>query len=485
MLTQSNIFIVGIKGAAMANVARILSQMGNVVTGSDTEESFITDEVLQKSKIRVINSFKAEDLPQNTELVIYSAAHVGKDSAQVREGLRRGIQVKHQAEVLGEILKEFKTSVAVCGCHGKTTTTALLAYVLKNLQVNPSYLVGTSGFNDSTGGEYAGKDYFVIEADEYGVNPPVDKTPKLHFLQPTHAICTNIDYDHPDVYENIEQVKETFKKFFKKVISHSEGKQRLYFCEDDQNLIEVANSLSRESYLTYGFSDQADLQIMNVKNDEEMTTFRLKNNKIATLTSLAHNDEYDYSVSLFGEKNISNTAGVISFLLTQGYSAKDINDALQGFTGAKRRFELVAKVNDSCLFDDYAHHPEEIQATIKAARMRFPKRRIVLIFQPHTYSRTESLKEQFVEALSQADEVLIAQIFPSAREKVESAMITSKDLAELARQKNISNIQGFTTKEDLLFTIKNELNSGDVVFTMGAGDIYKLKDDIIKLLENA
>lgn len=474
-----NIFIVGIKGSAMANLARILSQMGKNVIGSDVEEVFITDEVLVKSNIKVIHSFEPKVLPSDTQLVIYSASHNGKDNAQVQEALKRGIQVKHQADVLGELIKRYKTSVAVCGCHGKTTTSALLSYALKNLGVNPGYMVGTSGFNNSYGGEMGTDEYFVIEADEYGLNPPSNKTPKLNYLKPTHAICTNIDFDHPDVYETIDEVKKTFRLFFNKTISGISN-ARLLFCGDDKNLLEVAAGLSRNNYFTFGFSHSVDLQIIKVFNDEDKTIFQLKNNGVRSLTEIRHNDVLQITVTLFGDKNISNAAGVILFLLTQGFDPTEINTALQGFTGAKRRFELVAKVNDSYLFDDYAHHPEEIEATIKAARKRFPNRRILVLFQPHTYSRTESLKDEFVQALSFADGIFIAPIFPSAREKVQKSSITSKDLEQIAKEKKITHLTGFNSKQELVEAFKGQVKQGDIIFTMGAGDIYKMKDRIIE-----
>lgn len=500
--SPNHMFIIGIKGVAMANLACILHQMGKQVSGSDTEEEFITDVVLHESNISVINSFEASDLPSDTELIVYSAAHGGINNPQVQEALKRGIQTKHQVEVLGELMKDFHTSVAVCGCHGKTTTSAFLSYSLKKMGAKPSYMVGVSEFgiasNSSSsrneklyGGEYTGENIFVVEADEYGLNPPHDKTPKFTHLLPTHAICTNIDYDHPDVYDSLEQTKETFLTFFKKVIhltNHAElqndiAKASLFFCADDANLMAVAAQLPRECYITFGYSTDADYRITNVQTSEEGTTFDLRVNKITSETNMFHNEMYQFAVSLFGEKNISNAAGAIVCMMRLGFSPEEIAKACKDFTGAKRRFEKLTHINDTYIFDDYAHHPHEIEATINAARARFPTRRILVLFQPHTFTRTESLKHEFVSSLSLADYAFILPIFGSARETVSANAITSVELENLAREKGIQNVFGFETKESALSHLQSILQKGDVIFTMGAGDVYKMEGKIKEFLK--
>lgn len=482
MLEQYNsIFIVGIKGVAMANLARIFHQMGKNVSGSDIAESFITDEYLLKNDIKVITSFATEDLPTDVNLVVYSAAHGGTTNPQIQEALKRGLKVMHQAEIIAGLMKEFKTSIAVCGCHGKTTTSGLLAYSLYKLGKNPSYLVGTSSINDLPSGNYGNKDLFVVEADEYGINPPQDKTPKLEFFHPTHILCTNIDFDHPDIYKDLDHTKKVFLNFFKS--NQQQHKKTIFLCADDSNSMDVAKEIDKEAYLTYGFSQSADLQIVNVINNEEITTFQVKNNTMNNLGDFPVGDTKMYSISLFGEKNVSNATGVILVLLSLGFAPHDIELAIKDFTGAKRRFEKIAKINDSYLFDDYAHHPQEIAVTLDAAKIRFPDRRIVVIFQPHTFSRTDALKYDFVEAFSHADEAYILPIFPSAREKAEIYTISARTLEEIAREKGFMHIYALENKESLLQRAATDLKKRDVIFLMGAGDVYKLKDQLISLLE--
>lgn len=474
---RQNIFLVGIKGVAMADLAVILTKMGKKVSGSDIAEEFITDDLLKKNGVPLTVGFDINNIPQDIDLVIYSSGHLGKKNPQVLEAKKRGINTVTQAEFLGEFTKYFKTTIAVCGCHGKTTTSSLLAYALKNLGAKPSYLVGSSQFNNLPGGDYEGNDYFVVEADEYGVNPPYDLTPKFHFLKPDYILCTNIDFDHPDVYPSLAQVKESFLYFFLKLYDNfasadtNLSAKKLFFCTDDKNLMAVAKKLEQNKYLTYGFRLEADLQILNVKIDNNSSLFNL---------SYKGKHLGEFSIQLFGEKNISNAAGVILVLLQLGFTGEKIKDAIKNFSGAKRRYELIYQSKETYLFDDYAHHPQEIAATINATRARFPKKRIVVIFQPHTYSRTQALLKDFATSLSLADKTYILPIFPSARENVKNFKVSSNDIARL----NSDKIIYVDSKHELLKHLTPYIKQSEVIFTMGAGDVYKLKEEIIPILRS-
>lgn len=455
-----NVFIVGIKGAAMVNIALILKKMGKNVTGSDSSEEFITDELLRVNDISYSSGFEPSNLSSRTEAVVYSAANGGENNPQIVEAKKRNLKVLHQAALIEEIIQQFKTKIAVCGSHGKTTTAALLAYTLSKLGQKPSYLVGAQ-FGDMWGGDYQQGDYFVLEADEYAVNPPQDKTPKLNFYHPDYILALNADLDHPDVYDSIEQVKSTFLAFF-------QGK-KIYACCDDENLQDIVRKLPREAYKTFGCSDKADLQISNVVANETSTTFDV------TLDSAQAGMTFE--TQLYGKKNISNIAGVILVLLDLGFGFEEIKKSIRDFSGAKRRFEKRAFINDTYLFDDYAHHPSEIEASIEAGRERFPKRRIIVIFQPHTYSRTKMLYSEFGIELEKADQSLIAPIFSSSRENPKDFTVTSFDIAN-----GRENIHAYESNEGLMLELEKILKRGDVIFTMGAGDIYKLEDDIIRII---
>ncbi|PJE61602.1 hypothetical protein COU87_03670, partial [Candidatus Roizmanbacteria bacterium CG10_big_fil_rev_8_21_14_0_10_39_12] len=379
-----HIFFVGIKGVAMANLARMMVQMGKRVSGSDVDAPFITDEVIENNSVDVIHSFESEDLPDDVDLVVYAASHGGKSNAQVVEAENRNVQVLHQSELLGQMMSMFDTSIAVAGCHGKTTTSSLLSYALIKLSPGISYMVGAPSFNGHAGGDYNGTQYFIVEADEYGIDPPDNITPKFHLLHPDYAIITNIDHDHPDVYPTIEDTKKAFHIFMNQVLQKNIIMPQLILCADDTNIRELSKELPKDSYSTYGFSSKADVHITNVKTTDESMT-------ISISSKLFELKDRQLQVDLFGEKNASNTAAVLTMLFHLGFSFEKIGEAMCGFTGAKRRFEYIGKSKKIVLFDDYAHHPEEIVATIEASRSRFPKKRVIVLFQPHTYSRTEQL----------------------------------------------------------------------------------------------
>ncbi|MFA6532796.1 MAG: UDP-N-acetylmuramate--L-alanine ligase [Patescibacteria group bacterium] len=456
MLEQAkNIFFLGIKGVAMANLAVILKKMGKNVTGCDIEEEFITDKLLKDNKIGWTVGFDFDKLPKQTDLIVYSAAHGGTNNLLIIEAVKRKINIISQAKLLGELMDQFETKIAVCGCHGKTTTSSLLVYALNKLKQHPSYLVGVPFFTGYQGGNFQDKKYFVAEADEYGVNPPVDKTPKFNLLNPNYIIATNVDFDHPDVYKDIEDTKKAFIKFF--------GNKKLIANIDDKKLLRCIDT---SKAITYGESKKAKYQIVNVKINENESSFEIKNIG-------------KFKISLFGKHNISNATAVIVQLLELGFKYQEIKKAAAGFTGAERRFEKVYFKNNIYLFDDYAHHPAEIAATINGAKSRFKNRRIIVIFQPHTYSRTSNLLREFGESLSLSDISLVLPIFASAREKVGQYKVSSQDIV-----KGKNNLRYVQSNSQLINELEKNIKDGDVIFTMGAGDVYKLKDAIIKIINN-
>ncbi len=472
MESYHHVFLVGIKGVAMANLAIFLKQMGKEVTGSDVEQTFITDHELKKHRITVINEFTPKSLPAKTDLLIYSAAHGGCDNPQVTHARRLGIMVMNQAALIKQLADTFKITIAVCGCHGKTTTTALLSYTLEQLGMTPSYLIGAPSFHAGIkqfgGANYQASDYFVWEADEYGVSPPIDKTPKIDYYTPDFTLATNIDFDHPDVYEGIDQVKKTYLRCFNR--SH-----KLIFCGDDDNLQSIKNRLQVE-FVTYGYRDTNDLVISHSTVDRQLTHFDLTylGRSLGRWTS-----------NLFGEKNISNLTGVILTLFNLGFPVDQVKRVVLNFSGVKRRMELLYQSEKNILIDDYAHHPVEIETTLGALRLRFPNRRLILIFQPHTFSRTEKLKQEFAVALTKSDLTLLAPIFTSARESLSSPTAVITLLNEIAGQTKKKNVIVCGDNGHLLKTLQRLIKKDDIVITMGAGDVYKLKNDIIKNISTA
>ena len=451
----------------MANIAVILKEMGKKVSGVDVGEEFITDETLSRNKITYTTNFSDPTSLDGYEVFVYSAAHQGADNFLAIEAQKRGMTVVNQPQLIGALTEKFPQSIAVSGCHGKTTTSSLLAWTLNKMGKNPSFLIGAPPFDGGGGGKFADSGYFVVEADEYGVYPPKDKTPKLLFLHPAYALCMNIDFDHPDVYDDLEMTKRTFIQFFSQA-HHS------IVCGDDPVIRSILPKLDPKKLKVYGSTTDCDYQIMKQEATPFGITFELL--KLGVSQGI-------FTSLLFGEKNILNCAGVVSTLLEMGFPSDEIRAGLVGFSGAKRRMETLWTNSSSYLIDDYGHHPAEIAATIAALRSRFPGKRLHILFQPHTFSRTEELKSEFIEQLAKADYTYLLPIFASARENAAQFRITSAELSRMALRKGINSLLAFDEKVSLLVQLKQKWHAGDIVITLGAGDIYKLKDDIIRVLD--
>lgn len=471
MLKQAkNLFFLGIKGVAMANLAVIYKKLGFNVFGSDFKEEFITDTLLLKNNISIINSFAPNALPKDIDLVVYSAAHGGLSSPQVKEAIRRKIKIINQAELIEDLSKSHNKSIAVCGCHGKTTTTALLSYALLQLGVNPTYLVGAPSFRAGKlhypGGDTSNKDYFVFEADEYAVDPPRDIRPKLNFYKSDYVLATNIGFDHPDVYRDLAHTKQVFLDFF-------QNRKTVFLCGDDKNLYSIKSKIKSLCF-TYGYDKRNDLVISHYQTNSPGTriTINYFGKKMGMIES-----------ALYGEKNISNLAGVVLVLIKLGFSFKNIRQAIKNFSGVKRRLEHIYSKKNIHLFDDYAHHPQEIMATINALRQRFPKHKLIAIFQPHTYSRTKSLLNEFADAMILADKSIIAPIFPSAREKIYSQSVNSQMIADLVNKIKANTVYAEKNDQQIVKRLKQLIDRKTIILILGAGDIYKLQDEIIKVID--
>jgi len=347
--------------------------------------------------------------------VITTGAHNGLHNVEVLEANKRNILVMTHAQAVGKVMKEFQHSIAVCGSHGKTTTTAFITHVLSQLKLAPGSIIGAAHKFE----EKIDRQYIVVEADEYVASPGVDMTPRFMYLDPEIIVSTNIDFDHPDVYKNIDDVAKTFLEFFKKIEKNNQGK--LIACLDNEPLKKVLIDISKDKIVTYGFDTEADLILTNIRVEQSKTLFNAK---------FHDTDLGVFQISLFGDHNVLNAGAVIATALTLHLDIEKVKVAMQSFYGAKRRFELIYQQNNTFLFDDYAHHPQEICSTIQAFRSRFPGQRIIVIFQPHTLSRTLALKNDFIESLQMADIVFITDIFYLHEKKTLKIVLLPKNLLE-------------------------------------------------------
>src|SRR3989344_5205676 len=392
----SHIHFVGIKGVGMCALALCAQDLGIKVTGSDIPEVFITDKVLKDRRINYQVSFSSDNLSPKPDLVITTGAHGGLKNPEVLAAKELGIPVLTQGEALAEFA-EGKKIVAVCGVGGKTTTSAMIAFILEKVGKKPSWAVGVSEiFGLGYGGKYNKEgEYFVAEADEYVVSIGVDNRPKFHLLSPEVIVVTNIAHDHPDIYPTFEDTLSAYQTFFEKLPQDGV----LVVSQEDQHALSLAGKIGRK-------------------------------------TTAYKPDDVTVKLKVPGGYNLQNAAAATAAAGALGINSDDASTALMDFKGTKRRFEIIGETSSGAiLVDDYAHHPSEIESLIKATREFYPGKKITIAFQPHTYSRTKALFDDFARALATADRACLVDIYASAREAKDES-VSSEKLAGATKKLN-------------------------------------------------
>ena len=455
------VHMIGIKGAGMAALAEILSGRSLLVGGSDTHEHFFTDEVLRRRGIRFTEGFSPKNIPDDADCIIYSTAYTPENNEEIAAAYARAatsdICVVSYPEAVGELTRE-RLSILVSGTHGKTTTSALLAETLKALHADPLALVGSSisswGGNALLG---SGK-YFVLEADEY--------QNKLRHYEPWSVILTSLDWDHPDFFPDMQSYAETFRALLRRIPPHG----FLIFCGDSASVADVV-SVSRAQKRSYGFLPENDIRIVDYEPLLE-----------GSFHQQFHLFEGEHDLGLFrlrlaGKHNAQNAAAVAALLLALKFDVDDIRRGMEHFFGTARRFERVGEYRGAPVYDDYAHHPEEIRATLAAFRELFPTRNIIAVFHPHTFSRTKALLEDFAQSFDAADRVIVLDIYGSARET--AGGVSSADLVALMNRYRREQALHIPTPEAVIETLKESLGPDDLVVTLGAGDVWRVGTGVL------
>lgn len=418
---------IGIKGAGMSALAHILDDMGNDVQGSDITQEVFTQFALLDKGINIL-PFDASNITEGMTVIAGNA--FGEDHIEIARAKSLGVPMYRYHDFLGEFMNEF-TSIAVTGSHGKTSTTGLLSHMM-NGDKKTSYLIG-----DGTGMGLKGSEYFSFEACEY----------RRHFLSysPDYAIITNVDFDHPDYFASMSDVFNAFQEMSKKV------KKAIIASGDDENLKKLEVEIP---IYYYGLENHNTVQARNIQVTQRGTTFDV----------YIQNEFYHtFNSPLFGNHQIMNALAVITVCYLEQLNVDNIASALETFGGVKRRF-AESHIENQIIVDDYAHHPREINATIETANKKYPTRETVAVFQPHTFSRTETFLEDFAESLKGADYVYLCDIFGSAREK--SGHLTIQDLQ--------NKIPGAKLIDETLVSQLKEHPDAVILF-MGAGDIQKIQ----------
>lgn len=449
----TNVHFVGIGGISMSGLAEILKNFGYNISGSDMKSSKITEK-LQNSGIKIYIGHNEQNI-KNCDLVVYTAA-VKDTNPELVKARQLGITTIERAILLGQIMKKYPFSFAISGTHGKTTTTSMVSMIMMEARLNPTIHIG--GELDAIGGNtrIGGNKYFITEACEY-----VESFLRFH---PYLAVVLNIEADHLDYFKDINHIKEAFLKFMNLVPKDG----YIIACVDDANVSSLLSKISC-NIVTYGVNSQnAYWTARNVEFDASgcASYDLIKTGEKVTVIKLR----------VPGIHNVSNSLAAVAACHTLGCEIDDIANGLEAFTGTHRRFEVKGIVDDIKVVDDYAHHPSEIKVTLKAAKST-DHSKIWCVFQPHTYTRTKLLLDEFSEAFYDADEVIIADIY-SARE-IDNGEIHSSVLTE----KINSNSNNAIYKSDfnaIVEYLKENVSRGDMVLTMGAGDVYKIGEMFLK-----
>ena len=431
-------YFIGIKGTGMGPLAQILHDQGNTVLGSDIDSYTYTQAPLEAAGIKIL-PFSADNVDRYADAIFVRGNAFNDDHVEVQRALTLGVKMISYPDAVQEQIAQ-TTSIAVAGAHGKTSTTGLLAHVVKNIAPT-SYLIG-----DGTGRGVPNSQFFVVEADEY----------RRHFKDyaPDYAILTNIDFDHPDYYEDINDVTRAFSDFANHV------KKAIFAWGDDPHLRLLQPKADVYYYGTN--SEQDDFVATNIRKSTQGSHFDV----VFRGQSLG-----EFSVPLFGQHSILNALSVIAVAYMEKMDLSLIKSFLMTYQGVKRRFS-EKQIADITVIDDYAYHPTEIDATLDAARQKYPNKQIIAIFQPHTYSRVIAYKDEFAKSLEAADKVYLANIFGSAREK--QGAVTSAEIGA-----EISKFGGIIEEDNMSLLMPYE---NAVMVFMGAGDIEKYEFAYEKLL---
>jgi UDP-N-acetylmuramate--alanine ligase len=450
------IHFVGIGGIGMSGIAELLLNLGYEVSGSDLQDSPITERLANLGG-KIFHGHKKEYVG-NTDVVVYSSA-VASDNPEVLEAMDRYIPVIPRAEMLAELMR-LKYGVGVAGAHGKTTTTSMIASILTSGNLDPTVVIG--GRLDIWGGSNAklGQgDILVAESDE--------SDGSFIALSPTIAVVTNMDHEHVDHYGDMEALRKTFIEFINKIPFYGLA----VICLDNREIQGIIPHL-RKRYVTYGMNPQADLRARDIEKRESESRFEVihQNQSLGTVV-----------VGMPGVHNVHNALAAIAVALELDIPMGAVQEGLKTLGGLARRFQQKGEERGVMLVDDYGHHPTEISATLETAKDCWPERRLVVVFQPHRYSRTRALYDRFTMSFNQADVLILAPIYSAGELPISG--VDADWLCRGIKEHGHREVTVCGSKNEILQTLLGLTKPGDLVLTLGAGDIYRVGEELLKRLE--
>ncbi len=462
MIDLSNvkhIHFTAICGTAMGALAAMLSKKGFRITGSDAGVYPPMSTYLESLGITIMEGFKPENLNVNPDLVIVGNT-VKQVNPEAQELIRRGIPYIHLPQALSEFFLKTKHPVVLAGTHGKTTTTALCTWVLESAGMDPGFLVGGIHKNFNSNSRDGSGEHFVIEGDEYD-SAYFDKVPKFYHYRPKTAAIMSVEFDHGDIYRDIDHIKEAFTNFIKLIPEDG----FLAVCADYPHAMDLIDN-AKCRVVTYGYSDKAQVQIKNLQLTEEGAAFSLYEDG---------KEKASFKSPMWGAHNAANATAVVEICLNLGLNVEQIQKGFDSFHGVKRRQEILDVVDDIIIIDDFAHHPTKVRETVKAVRARYPGRRLISVYEPRTNtSRRNFFQDVYPKSFNESDLVLIAPVFNLQQIEADRSMNPEKMVADINGQ-GVEAHYLHSVPEIIDYLAGNSL-PGDVILIMsngGFGGIYK------------
>jgi len=451
--TLPNLHFIGIGGMGMGTLASLMLAKGCQVSGCDLKENQLTVQ-LRNQGAQIMIGHDPKHI-ENPDGVIYSSA-VGFDNPELQEAQRKKIPVKKRAELLAE-LANAETAITVAGAHGKTTTTSMISHVFMKAGLKPTTAVGGIVNDPSYNAQLGAGKYFVAEVDE--------SDGSFLFFRPYYSVITNIDFEHLDYYHNWDNILEAYRLF----IRQTNPKGCLFVFGEDPRLLQLALE-EKGQFLSYGIQPHNDLAAKNITlyGYEASCDCLLRGKNLGRLR-----------LKVPGEHNILNALAAVAVGLHLGIDFFTLQEALSQYEGVQRRFQCQANIKDILVIEDYGHHPTEITATIKTARV-FSQKRVIVVFQPHRYSRTQYLMDEFVESLSLSDYVVLTDIYAASEKPL--AGVNSRELYDRIKKKKIRAV--YRRKEEICCHLLKFVKPGDLVIFLGAGDINRVGEEFVKELQN-
>jgi len=451
---QKHYHLLGVGGIGMSGIAQLLIRRGQKVSGSDVKESQ-TIQRLRKLGVNIFIGHEAKNI-SGADVIVYSSA-ITEDNPEMQAARQKGLQIIKRAQALVGLMQD-KQVITVTGSHGKTTTASLVSYLLLEAGLLPTIAVGGILKNIDTNASFGEGKFFVAEADE--------SDGSFLFYKPKYSIITNIDYEHLDYYKDFNKEVEAFAAF----IHHTDKEGCVFYCDDDKYLKGIMKNYHAR-HISFGLKDTADMYPRNIQLKGLSSEF----------DCVYRNKAVDrFHLALGGAHNISNCLSAIALGLELGIETKTIKKALENYKGAGRRLEIKLQDETHLIIDDYAHHPTEIKASLAAVRA-LSRQRVIAVFQPHRYTRTKLLLDEFGKSFDAADYVIITDIYAASEKPI--AGVNAESICDKIKQHTPDKLVSFLAKDKIIPQLLGMLGPKDLVITLGAGDITKICDDLVESIK--